>query len=78
MYVYVDPKATGERIETLRKENHLSVKTMAEQLGVCDQAVYHWQQGRNLPNLDLLCELAVLFGRQLDDIVAYQVFDDAG
>lgn len=78
MYVVVNPEATGERIEALRIENDLSVKEMAEQLGVCEQAVYHWQQGRTLPKLDLLCELAAFFGKQLDDIIAYDVFDDAG
>lgn len=46
-YPVLDLKATGERINQLRKDNNLRVIDVAEYMGFeSTQAVYKWQRGR--------------------------------
>ena len=45
-YPVLDIKATGERINQLRKDNNLRVIDVAEYMGFeSTQAVYKWQRG---------------------------------
>lgn len=45
-YPVLDLKATGERINQLRKDNNLRVIDVAEYMGFeSTQAVYKWQHG---------------------------------
>ena len=50
----------GERIKKARKELNLSREYMAEMLGVCAQAVYNWETGRNILALEILASLCQL------------------
>lgn len=44
-----------------------------EFMGLNDpQAIYHWQNGKNLPSVDHLCALAKLFGVSMDEILVIQ------
>ena len=46
-YPVLNLKATGERINQLRKDNNLRVIDVAEYMGFeSTQAVYKWQRGR--------------------------------
>lgn len=66
----INPKATGNRIKELRKENHFTVQYIADFLDLAaPQAVYRWQRGETLPTLDNLVALSYLFGVSMDDIV---------
>ena len=51
-YPVLDLKATGERINQLRKDNNLRVTDVAEYMGFeSTQAVYKWQRGESLPTI---------------------------
>ena len=66
----IDPQATGKRIMQLRKEHGLSVKDLQEYLGFeAPQAIYKWQNGANLPQVDHLLALSVLLDVPMEDIL---------
>lgn len=69
-YPVLNAKATGERIKQLRKEQHLRVEEVARFMGFeSEQAVYKWQRGDSLPNIDNLYALSMLFRTSIDDIL---------
>ena len=69
-YPTIDMAATGNRIRTLRKENHIKVDDIVSFMGFeSQQAVYKWQRGESLPTVDNLYALSHLFGTTIDDIL---------
>lgn len=69
-YPVLDLKATGNRINKLRKENHLKVTEVAEYMGFeSTQAVYKWQRGECLPTVDNLYALSRLLHTLVDNIL---------
>ncbi len=69
-YPVLDAKATGARIRELRRRCNLRVEDVAEFMGFeSEQAVYKWQRGDSLPNLDNLYALSRLFHTTVDDIL---------
>lgn len=69
-YPTIDMAATGKRIRTLRKENHIKVDDIVSFMGFeSQQAVYKWQRGESLPTVDNLYALSRLFGTTIDDIL---------
>lgn len=66
----INAKATGERIDTFRKERGYSVKDIQKRFGFeTPQAVYKWIRGKALPNIDNLMILADFLGVTVDDIL---------
>lgn len=66
----IDLKSTGDKIKQLRKENGLSVRDIQDLFGFeYPQAVYAWEQGKNVPTIDNLLVLARLFEVSIDEIV---------
>ena len=49
-------------ISELRKENKLTQKELAEQLGVTDKAVSKWERGLSCPDISLLSSLSHALG----------------
>lgn len=69
-YPVLDIKATGERINQLRKDNNLRVTDVARYMGFeSTQAVYKWQRGESLPTVDNLYALSRLLHTSVDDIL---------
>ena len=69
-YPVLDIKATGERINQLRKDNNLRVTDVAEYMGFeSTQSVYKWQRGESLPTVDNLYALSRLLHTSVDDIL---------
>ena len=56
----------GTQIAFYRKDLGLTQEALAEQLGVSSQAVSKWESGQNCPDIQLLPQLADLFGVTLD------------
>lgn len=74
----IDLKATGVKIQQLREESGLSVRDLQWFFGFEDPAaIYHWQNGKNLPTVDNLCALSKLFGVPMDDIIVLRDTVDA-
>lgn len=66
----VDMAATGANIMQLRIANDMTVKELQTVFGFATpQAIYKWQQGRDLPTVDNLVVLAAVFHVKVDDIL---------
>lgn len=69
-YPRIDMKATGARIQQLRKERGLKVTDISDFMGFTEpQAVYKWQRGDCLPTLDNIYALSILFHTSIEDII---------
>lgn len=54
----VDQKKIGSFFKKLRNEKGLTQEQLAEQFGVSGRTVSRWETGHNMPDLDILIEMA--------------------
>ena len=59
-------KTIGENIAALRKKKNMTQEALAAEIGVSAQAVSKWENGTNLPDIQLLPVLADVFGVSID------------
>ena len=60
----------GEFLYTLRKQNGMTQKALAEALGVTDKAVSKWETGDAMPETSLLLPISRIFGVTVDELLA--------
>ena len=60
----------GARIKSLRLSCSMTQEQLAQKLGVSAQAVSKWESGTNMPDIQLLPDLSVIFGVSIDDLFA--------
>ena len=65
----MDQKKTGLLLKKLRNEKGLTQEELAESFGVTDRTVSRWENGRNLPDLSLLVELADFYDTDIREII---------
>ena len=63
-------------IRSCRKERKLTQEQLAEALNVTAGAVYKWEAGLSVPELDLLVEMADFFGVSVDALLGYSIRDN--
>lgn len=59
----------GAFIKELRKEKELTQEQLAEQFNVSRRTVSRWETGRNLPELDILIEMADYYEVELRELL---------
>ena len=64
----MDQKKIGEFLKELRKEKGFTQEQLADKLYVSRRTVSRWETGSNMPDLDVLVELADLYDVDLRDI----------
>lgn len=64
----MDQTKIGSFLKQLRKEKGLTQEQLADRLYVSRRTVSRWETGSNLPDLDMLVELADLYEVDLRDI----------
>lgn len=65
----LDMKETGFHLRKLREERNLSVATVADHLGISQQAVYNWEIGSTDINIRHLISVCCFYKVTLDDVV---------
>lgn len=60
----------GARIKRLRLGNSMTQEQLAQKLGVSAQAISKWESGTNMPDIQILPDLAVIFGVSIDELFA--------
>lgn len=65
----MDLKKTGSLLRELRKEKELTQEQLAEQLNVARRTVSRWETGSNLPDLDILIELADFYDVDIRELI---------
>ena len=65
----MDLQKIGTFMKELRKEKELTQEQLAETLNVSRRTVSRWETGSNMPDLDLLVEMADLYGVELRELL---------
>ena len=65
----MNQKKTGMFLKELRKEKQLTQEQLAEILGVTNRSVSRWENGVNMPDLDLVIEIANYYGVGIEEIL---------
>ncbi len=66
----------SENIRACRKERRLTQEQLAEVLGVTAGAVYKWESGISVPELELIVEMADFFDTSVDALLGYRMKDN--
>lgn len=68
----IDKTATGLKLYRLIKKSGMTYAEIADHLGVqTPRVIYEWTNGRKLPTIENLYNLAELFNVQMEDILAF-------
>ena len=65
----MNQQRTGEFLKHLRKEKGLTQEQLAEQISVSSRTVTRWETGSNMPDLDMLIELAYFYNVDIREII---------
>lgn len=69
-YPVIDPVATGNRIDVLRRDRGISVAAIRDYLGLSTTyAIYKWFHGVSMPSLDNLVAIGALLDVPLDALI---------
>ena len=64
----VRPVFRGATLKSLRQRRRLTLRALAQRLGVTYQAVHNWEKGMNIPSGDLLPVIAQELGCEVGDL----------
>lgn len=62
----------AQNIKKFRKEKKLTQEQLAEAMGVTLGAVYKWESGQSIPELDMIIRLADFFDTSTDILIGYE------
>ena len=65
----MDQKKIGVFLKELRKEKELTQEQLAEIVQVSNRTVSRWENGNNMPDLDILIELSDFYEVELREIL---------
>lgn len=65
----MDQQKIGMVLKQLRTEKHVTQQQLAETLGVSNRTISRWETGHNMPDFDLLLELAKYYGVGVEAIL---------
>lgn len=65
----MDQKKIGSFLKELRKEKGMTQEQLAEHFGVSDRTVSRWENGNNMPDLDILIEISDYYEIDLREIL---------
>lgn len=65
----MDQEKIGEFIKKLRKDNNLTQKELADKYGVTYQAVSKWENGKNIPDIQIIKEMSKDFNLNVEELL---------
>ena len=65
----MDQKKVGAFMKGLRKEKGITQETFAEILGVTSRTISRWETGSNMPDLDILIQIADYYDVEIREIL---------
>ncbi len=65
----MDQKKIGEFLKELRKEKGVTQEQLAEQFSVSNRTISRWENGNNMPDLDILIEISDYYEVDLREIL---------
>lgn len=65
----MDQKKIGTFLKGLRKEKQMTQEQLAELLGVTNRSISRWENGVNMPDFDLVVEIARYYDVSIEEIL---------
>ena len=65
----MDLVKTGAFLKELRKEKNITQEELAEKMGVARRTVSRWENGANMPDIDVLIDISDFYGVGLREIL---------
>jgi len=65
----MDQKKTGRFLKELRKEKGLTQEQFSEILGVSNRSISRWENGVNMPDFDLVIEIANYYEISIEELL---------
>ena len=65
----MDLKKIGQFLKRLRKEKGMTQEQFAEMMGVSGRTVSRWETGSNMPDLDILIQIADYYEVEIKEIL---------
>ena len=65
----MDQKKIGSLLKELRKEKGLTQEQFAEIVNVSNRTVSRWENGNNMPDLDILIQISDYYGINLRELL---------
>lgn len=65
----MNTEKTGAFLRELRKEKNLTQEQLAEKMNVASRTVSRWETGSNMPDLDILIELADFYDLDIQELI---------
>lgn len=65
----MDQKKIGLFLKELRKESGFTQEQLSEKLGVTNRSVSRWENGSNMPDFDMVIEMANLYGVTIEELL---------
>ena len=59
----------SETIKKIRKENNITQKELADKLGVTYQAVSKWENGKNIPDIEIMKEICTEYNIDINELL---------
>ncbi|MBA3925520.1 helix-turn-helix domain-containing protein [Listeria rustica] len=68
-YNFTDDNYLGQKIQNLRKSNHINQKALADKLKVTQATVSAYETGKTSPNIDILIKLSKILNCSTDELL---------
>ena len=65
----MDQKKMGEFLKKLRNEKNITQEQLAEMLNVSNRSISRWENGRNLPDIDILLLLCEYYDVEMSELL---------
>lgn len=65
----MDPIKIGKFISEMRKKNGMTQSDLASKLNVTNQAISKWENGRGIPDVEMLKSLSEVFNVNIDELL---------
>ena len=65
----MDCSKIGELIRTIRMENQMTQKQLADQMNISDKTISKWERGLGCPDVSLLPELSSILGVNIEELL---------
>lgn len=72
----MDTIKIGQFIKSLRKENSLTQREVAERLNVSEKTISKWETGNGMPEVSLMLPLCKLFGISVNELLSGERLDE--
>ena len=72
----MDTIKIGQFIKSLRKENSLTQREVAERLNVSEKTVSKWETGNGMPEVSIMLPLFKLFGISINELLSGERLDE--